>query len=94
MMQRLNRMSEPSINSVSALLLWRRALKVIPGAVFTFFSNVCSVARRLPEVMAITLLWRSRSTDQLHGVRAEIVGTILNGIEKREAATARPCTRT
>ena len=36
--------------------------------------------------MAITLLSRSLSTEQLHGVLAEIVGAILNGIDKCEAS--------
>ena len=66
MMRRLNRMSNPSVNSVSNLKRWKGPSRGVPRG-SSGVSNVCSVARRLPDVIAITPLRRSRSTDQVHG---------------------------
>ena len=85
MMHRLDRMSVPSINSASGLSAGEAPLERFPWGNLGVFKRL-AVARRLPEVMAITLLSRSRSTEQLHGVHAEIVGAILDGIDKCEAS--------
>jgi hypothetical protein len=83
-MHRLNRMSGRSFNSVSCLMRWQGVLKAISLGDLRRVQTLAGGPKTAGGDND-SLYWRLLGTEQLHGVRAEIVETILNGIAKREA---------
>ena len=84
-MHRLNRMSERAINSVSCPTRGQGPLRRFSPGELKAFKRLAGGPKSACGDND-TLYWRSLDTGRLHGVRAEIVETILNGIDKREAS--------